>query len=144
MHKQSLHLLKKSHSAIVTDYAPMATARTTLDPRLEAKLRRWFDIAYFLAKYNFAFKKLVPMCLLEERHGVELGTDYRNEKAAATFVAYIAQLYQEDLASTLGKRNFLAFKLMGALILEISKRMLSWHFILTVTQQIIRCIFGTN
>ena len=33
------------------------------------------------------------MAQLEERHGVDLGVSYRNEKAAAEFISYIAKTY---------------------------------------------------
>ena len=36
-----------------------------------------------------AFTKMQPHCNLEERHGVKLGSGYKNDKACATFVEYI-------------------------------------------------------
>ena len=32
-----------------------------------------------------------PLCVLEERHGVDLGAGYKNSQACSMFVDYIAQ-----------------------------------------------------
>ena len=32
-----------------------------------------------IAKEKFAFTKMQPLCDLEEKHGVDLGTGYRND-----------------------------------------------------------------
>ena len=62
--------------------------------------KRKFDIAYLIAKENLAFTKMAPHCeLLQERHGVNLGTGYKNEKACATFVDLIAQEQQRTRAA---------------------------------------------
>ena len=45
------------------------------------RLRRKFDIAYFVAKNKLAFSKYPSICELETRHGVDIGTAYINENA---------------------------------------------------------------
>ena len=52
--------------------------------------KRKFDIAYMIAKENIAFSKMAALCELQERHGVDLGSGCKNEKACATFVDYIS------------------------------------------------------
>ena len=52
--------------------------------------KRRFDIAYLIAKEHLAFAKMAPICELQERHVVNLGTGYKNEKACATFIDLIA------------------------------------------------------
>jgi len=49
-----------------------------------------------------------PICELEEKHGVDLGSGYKNDQACATFVSYIAQEQRELLASVLPKAKFFA------------------------------------
>ena len=40
-------------------------------------MKRKFDIAYFIAKEGLPFTKMTPLCQLEERHDVNLGTRYK-------------------------------------------------------------------
>ena len=56
-----------------------------LDKDAERKLKRKFELAYFLWKQNLSFTKMAPLCTLEEKHGAELGSGYKNDKACATF-----------------------------------------------------------
>ena len=75
----------------MVEYAPIAKMLSTLDKDAERKLKRKFEIAYFLCKQNLPFTKMAPLCALEEKHGVDLGSGYKNDKACATFVEYIAK-----------------------------------------------------
>ena len=52
--------------------------------------KRKFDIAYFVAKEHLAFAKMGPLCELQERHGIDIGTGYKNQKSCATFIDFIA------------------------------------------------------
>ena len=38
------------------------------------------DITYTIAKENTVFSKMGALCELQERHGVDLGSGYKNEK----------------------------------------------------------------
>ena len=106
MHKQAMRLLERSKSTYVNEYVPIAKALTTLDPTTEARLKKKFDLAYFLAKENLSFRKFVPITELEERHDVDIGVSYRNDKATAEFVSYIAKTYCKDLESVLSSIHF--------------------------------------
>ena len=114
MHKRAMVLLKKSQGADVVEYAPIARMLTTLDAEAEMKLKRKFEIAYFLCKENLAFAKMSPLCALEEKHGVDLGSGYKNDKACATFVEYIAQEQRELLTSTLARAKFFSIQSDGS------------------------------
>ena len=51
--------------------------------------------------------EMEAVCELEEKHGVNLGTGYKNNQACSTFVEYIAQSQREGLAAVLAKaKNF--------------------------------------
>ena len=96
MHQRAMLLFKKSQSSDVTDYAPIAKALSTLDAGSELKLTKKFEIAYLLCKENLAFTKMAPLCALEERHGVDLGSGYKNDQACAELLlllVYIVILY---------------------------------------------------
>ena len=114
MHQRAMVLFKKSQSSDVTEYAPIAKALSTLDASSEQRLKRKFEIAYMLCKQNLPFTKMAPICELEERHGVDLGSGYKNDQACATFVGYIAQEQRELLASALGKVRFFTIQADGS------------------------------
>ena len=86
MHQKSLVLYKKSQSVPVTDYAPIVEALSTLDLRTEAILMQKFNFAYIICKDGFAFTKMSTLCELEEKHGVDLGSGYKNNTACTEFV----------------------------------------------------------
>ena len=44
-----------------------------------------------------AFTKMKLLCDLEERHGVDLGAQYKNDITCSTFVSYIAAEVQHNL-----------------------------------------------
>lgn len=57
---------------------------------------------------------MAPLCALEEKHGINLGSGYKNDKACATFVEYIAQEQRELLANTLSKAKFFSIQSDGS------------------------------
>lgn len=115
MHKKAVHLFKRSQSSKLVDYSPIARAFSTLEPSAENKIKKLFDLAYWLCKENLPFNKMSSLCELSTRHGVDLGSGYNNNQACATFVHYIIAKEQRDqLKSTLTNSKFLAFKLMAA------------------------------
>ena len=70
------------------------------------KIRK-FDITYLIRKEQLAFTKMAMLCELEEKHGVDLGPGYKNEKASNTFVHYIVQAQRELLTRVLTKAMLL-------------------------------------
>ena len=54
------------------------------------------------------------LCDLKERHGVDLGRDYRHDKACATFVKYIAASLREDLRTALNESLFFSVQINGS------------------------------
>ena len=111
MHARAMLLLKKQSSSDVTEYAPIAKA---LHTDAEEKLKRKFDIAFFISKENMAFAKMGVLCQLEERHGVDLGQGYKNDKACASFVDYIADEQQQSLVSALTGAKFISLQADGS------------------------------
>ena len=99
-------LLKKQSSSDVTEYASIAKAPHTFDSDAEGKLKRKFDIAFFISKKNVAFAKMEVLCELEERHGVDFGQAYKNDKACASLVDYIADEQWQILVSALAGVKF--------------------------------------
>ena len=97
----------------VTSYAPIAQAMSKLPAEEKGKLRKKFDIAYFVATKKLPFTKYHDICELEARHGVDLGTLYVNKSAGRTFCHYIAEGRKENLVETLRKAKFFSLIMDG-------------------------------
>ena len=50
-----------------------------------------FDISFVIAKEHLSFSKYPAVHDLEAKHGVDLGTSYKNRDSARNFVHYIAE-----------------------------------------------------
>ena len=94
-------------------YAPIAQALSKLPAEEKGKLRKKFDIAYFVATEKLLFMKYPGICELEARHGVDLGTSYVNKSAGRTFCHYIAEGRKENLVETLTKAKFFSLMMDG-------------------------------
>jgi len=94
----------------IPDNAPIAKALLTMDQGAHRKIKKKFEIAYFLSKENFNFSKIGAICELEELHKVDLGEGYKNRHACAEFVEYIAQDLRQTLADTLQKGNYFSIQ----------------------------------
>ena len=112
MHSRAMLLFKKQQSSSVEDYSPIARsfAQSSMDKATLDQTKKKFDIAYMMAKEKMAFTKMKPLCELEERHGVRLGSGYKNDHACATFTGYIAQEQQEILQTALTKAKFFSIQ----------------------------------
>ena len=86
----------------------------TIVSETEAILKKKFDIAYYLSKENIPFTKMSSLCSLEERHKVNLGTEYKNNQTCTVFLEYIAQDIKEQLASVLGNVKFFSIQADGS------------------------------
>ena len=61
-----------------------------------------------------AFSKIAALCELQERHGVDLGSGYKNEKACAMFVDYISLEQRRILMNSLDRARFFSLQLDGS------------------------------
>ena len=95
-------------------YAPIAAALNKIDTARMAATKRKCDIAYTIAKENMAFRKMGDLCELQERHGVDLGSGYKNEKACATFVDLILLDQRRMLVNLLDRARFFSLQLDGS------------------------------
>ena len=69
----------------VASYVPIVRSLNTLSEDERRRLRAKFDIAYFVATKQLAYRKYPRICELEARHEVNLGFLHGKE-----FVHYIA------------------------------------------------------
>ena len=73
----------------VVNYAPIARALEKMDASTASKIK--WKFVYFICKQYLLFTEMGPICSLEEKHGVNLGTGYKNGKVYAVFVEFISQ-----------------------------------------------------
>jgi len=114
MHQTAMRLYNKYQSESVTDYSPLARALYNLDGSTKRTLEKKFDLAYFICKENIAFTKMAPLCELQAKHGVQLGTGYKNNQACSTFVEYIAKDQHIVLQEQLKKAKFFSIQADGS------------------------------
>ena len=65
------------------------------------------------ANKQLAFSKMGPLCELQGRHGVDVGSNYTNNQSCTTFVEFIA-LEQRDLLKNLLERKFFSIQCDGS------------------------------
>jgi len=90
------------------EYAPVAKAfiHEKLDPAVKERLVKKFEIAFFLAKEKLPFTKFIPLCEMEVKHGMQIGSGYKNDHACASFVNFITLDQLELLKTQLRELNF--------------------------------------
>ena len=114
VHRIAMHHLKKAQSTSVEEYSPVARALHRMDDVTEMEMKHKFDIAYVLAKEGMAHTKMVPLCELQERHKVQIGENYQNNQACATFISFISEDLQVRLHENLSKCKFYSIQMDGS------------------------------
>lgn len=117
-HVHAMNLLRRkqaqARSVSVATYAPIVQSLNTMSEDERRKLRAKFDIAYFVATEQLAFRKYPRICELEARHGVNLGSSYLHENAGKEFVHYIAESGRQDMLSKIAKAKFFSLLMDGS------------------------------
>lgn len=117
-HAHAMLLLRKSQAQSkgldASSYAPIAKALNQMSEGDRKTLRVKFDIAHFVATQHLAFVNYPALCQLESKHGVEIGTAYRNENAGKTFCHFIAEPRRDHLKEILSKSQFFSLLMDGS------------------------------
>ena len=95
-------------------YAPIAQSLSFLSEDEWRRLKAKFDIAYFVATEQLAFRKYPRICELEARHGVDLGRSYLHENAGKEFVHFIAESKRKDLLSVVSSAKYFPLLMDGS------------------------------
>lgn len=80
----------------------------------QSKLRLKFDIAFFIASEQLPFTKYPRICVLEQRHGVNLGAVYLNNNSCKEFTHYIAEANRQKLVTTISNAQFFSLLIDGS------------------------------
>lgn len=87
MHARAMVLFKKKQAgpSNASNCPPIIKMIQNLDAATEARMKRKFDITFFICKEHISFSKMGPLCELQTCHGVDLGEGYKNNKACTEF-----------------------------------------------------------
>lgn len=117
LYAMALHC-KEPSGSVANAGGPSSSTVYTMLQRLSEdnkdRLRKKFDIAYFVANNKLAFSKYTAICKLEARHGVDIGTSYVNENAGKNFCKYIAEARMVDLCKTVTNVKFFSVLMDGS------------------------------
>ena len=117
-HKHAMSLLNKeraeSSELDPVSYALIVKAFNKLPEDERERLKVKFDIVYFVGTEKLPFTSYPKICELETRHGVQVGTSYRNENAGKDFMHYIAMAKRQVLLQKLTKAKFFSLLLDGS------------------------------
>ena len=109
-HAHAMLLLIKSQAQAggldASAYAPIAKALHQVSESDRDTLRVKFDIAHFVSTQRLAFTNYPALCQLEAKHGVVVGSAYRNQNAGKTFCHFIAESRRKGLIGKLSKAQF--------------------------------------
>eukprot|EP00731_Ephydatia_muelleri_P017065 Em0010g163a len=116
MHARAMMLFKKKQAgpSNASSCPPIIQMIQNLDAETEARVKRKFDIAFFICKENLSFLKMGSLCELQTRHGVDLGEGYKNNKACTEFAHYIAEDQLSILKKVLADAKFISIQADGS------------------------------
>ena len=77
------------------------------DQETEARLHKLFNTAFYIANENLAFSKFKGLCDLQEKNGLDFGSQYKNNKACRDFVENIAVVEKERSQEEIENARFL-------------------------------------
>ncbi|XP_070566900.1 zinc finger protein 862-like [Ptychodera flava] len=79
--------------------APIEQGFINVEREQIKKIEKLFRTAYYLAIAERPFSDFPSLCTLQELNEVELGSAYKNDKQAYTFLHFIAEVQREELKS---------------------------------------------
>ena len=99
----------------IASYSPIARSLlSTLSPAVRDQMKRKLEISFVLAKEHIPFTKYPAIHDFEERHGVDLGSTYKNRDSAPNFIHFIAESQRQCLYATLGSTNLYSILMDGS------------------------------
>ena len=92
----------------------MKTVSAKLDDETKSRMEKLFNTAHYVAKEGLAFKKFTGLCDLQEKNGLDIGNNYRNEIKCKESVSSIAAIEQEKYAKEIRDARLLCVLAEGA------------------------------
>lgn len=101
----------------------MKTISAKLDEETKSRMGRLFNTAHYVAKEGLAFRKFTGLCDLQEKNGLDMGTNYRNEMKCKEFVSSIGAIEQERCAKEIRDARFLCVLADGATDTSVTEQL---------------------
>lgn len=87
--------------------APIDVFLKTISDTEKKRMESLINTAHFMAKEDIAMAKFSELCDLQEKNGLDLGINYRNNRACRQFVDAIAITTKQKLADEIKEARFL-------------------------------------
>ena len=87
--------------------APMDIHLNNVSQEEKNRLCMLINTAHSTAKEDVAMKKFPKLCDLQEKNGLKLGENYRNDKSCREFVDAIAETSRDDICNDVKSAKFL-------------------------------------
>ena len=115
IHAMSIHYKMADGNSISREAEPTIVSMLQEIPQdTRSKLRKKFEIAYFVATQKLAYSKYPAICELEKHHGVNIGSTYLNSNACKTFCKFIAESKRLDLCKIIANAKFFSILMDGS------------------------------
>ena len=101
---------------------PIVNSINVMNKKDFRKTKNKFESAYFLAKNEAPLSLFLKLVSHEERHGVIVGTAYRNRTLGTLFLEYITKNLKEGLKEKLNMRNFYSSLTDGSTDSAVNKK----------------------
>ena len=75
---------------------------------IEDKMKKLFNISYFIAKHERPFSDFKDFFKLHVKNGLSLGETYINDKGCHVFIEAIDGVMKEDESQLVNKQRFLS------------------------------------
>nr|XP_033965204.1 zinc finger protein 862-like isoform X2 [Pseudochaenichthys georgianus] len=90
---------------------PMFVALKKQAENMDDQLKPMFNTAFYVAKQKLPFRSFEGLIELQEKNGIKMPTQYRNDKGCKAFVQAIAEVEKDRVSEDLKASRF--FALMG-------------------------------
>lgn len=87
-----------------------------------AKTKTKFETAYFIAKEEMPLLKYPQILKLEEKHGADIGTAYRNRQSCTNFINCIGEELGKRLQEKISGANFFSVLTDGSEDASVSEK----------------------
>ena len=95
---------------------------TKLNQEQESILTSLTNTAFYVAKKKVAFDAFGSLCELQEKNGLNLGTQYRSDKSCKEFVMAIADQEKENTIQSIKASRFVAVMGDGSTDVSITEQ----------------------
>ena len=95
---------------------------TKLNQEQESILTSLTNTAFYVAKKKVAFDAFSSLCELQEKNGLNLGTQYRSDKSCKEFVMAIADQEKENTIQSIKASRFVAVMGDGSTDVSITEQ----------------------